>query len=337
MRIIGTMVVGNGEAGRYLRASLDELGRLCDGAVIALNGADAETRRMVEDSGFSHYDDDREWGLYQPRIKEDLARMAGKLVPDWIVSIDADETFGPTVDRAALEELAGNSRTAWYFYVIDLWDDGSHMRQELSFWNVRFWRYAPEYGLLFENKPLHCGLAPAWAYHYGSYAPHALMHSGLIRREDREAKSRRYAKYDANRKLMPGNYYDILLSDRPPEKLDLGWLTEKLRNYAPIRKSEREPKNESMPMEYAMVKKDNGQVVDIPVKHLPETLRRHPRWKLLKGDEDQPPIVDEEPAEIAVPDVTMIPEDEPIIRCACGFTAKSDLGLRRHRTRLGHV
>ena len=44
------------------------------------------------------------------------------------------------------------------------------------------------YGHKFEEKALHCGLAPKIAYQYGNYAPFILKHYGLKDKEDRERK-----------------------------------------------------------------------------------------------------------------------------------------------------
>lgn len=227
MRIIGFMVCGPGEAGRYLKRSLDEFKRLCDDAIIATNNADKETIDLIRKYKFLHYEDNREWGKFQHDIKTKLLVNAKTLRPDWILALDSDEVFAPAFTRQEAERLASTKEIAYHFMVVNLYNNESHFAHSTGiqrFWNIRYYRYLPSMGLVFQKTPLHCGLGPPIAYKYGWYAPYYLLHFGLLKREDRERKIERYQIYDPRKKYKAGPYYDQLGQDLPmipfdPDKL----------------------------------------------------------------------------------------------------------------------
>lgn len=224
------MVVGPNE--KYLEQSLKELKRLCDDAIIATNNADENTKETIERYNFKHYEDNREWGREQPNIKTDLLTKAGELKPDWIIALDADECFAQEFNREEAEKLASNEEIAYYFFVINLYNDPEHFAHSTGiqrFWNIRFYKYMPEYGLQFQRKALHCGLGPPITYKYGWHAPFYLLHYGLMDKEDRIRKAERYQKYDPNKKFKGGTYYDELLADLPMRKFDGEQLLKQLR------------------------------------------------------------------------------------------------------------
>lgn len=224
------MVCGPRE--KYLTKSLDEFKRLCDDAIIATNNADENTIKLIETYGFKHYEDNREWGISQPDIKTSLLTRAGELNPDWIIAIDADEVFPPSFTRDEAEKLAQTGEIAYYFLVVNLYNDEQHFAHGAGvqqFWNIRFYKYMPEYGLQFQRKALHCGLGPPITYKYGWHAPFYLLHYGLMLPEDRERKQERYRKYDPNKRYKAGAYYDELGQELPMRKFDPEGLLRKLR------------------------------------------------------------------------------------------------------------
>lgn len=212
MKIAGLAVVGHGEADRYLARTLDTFARLCDDVVIAGNCTDKKTERLIKDYGFWFYRDDREWGRLQYAIKTDLLKKIGRLKPDWVLPLDADEILIPSLTRETLESLTKNA-IGCYFYIVNHWNDEAHYMQGLSFWNIRFFAYLPDRGLAYAKRPLHCGLAPPYAYYEGRYVPHIVRHFGLMKKSDRMAKVERYAKYDPEAKWKGKAYYDALKAD----------------------------------------------------------------------------------------------------------------------------
>lgn len=227
------MVVGPGEAKRYLEGSLKEFKRLCDDAIIATNNADPETKNLIKKYKFWQYEDNREWGVHQPSIKTDLLKRAGKLKPDWIIGLDSDEVFCPQFTRQEAEKLTETKEIAWYFMIVNLYNDLEHFAHDKGiqrFWNIRFYKYLPEHGLEFQKKRLHCGLAPPIAYKYGWHAPFYVEHYGLMKKEDRMKKIERYNQYDPNSKFKGKEYYEDLGRDLKERFFDRTQLLEQLRN-----------------------------------------------------------------------------------------------------------
>lgn len=236
MNIVGFMVVGSGEADRYLERSLKEFKRLCDDALIVCNNTDPKTEALITSYGYEWYRDDRTWGEHQPSIKSDLLKRLGETKnPDWIIAIDSDETFAPEFTREEAETLTKIDEIAWYFMVVNLYNDEEHFAHDVGiqrFWNIRFYKYLPEYGLDFLKKNLHCGLAPPIAYRYGWHAPYYLLHYGLMKPEDRAKKVARYRQFDPNAKFKSHVYYDDLGRELKMHPFDPQGLLRKLKESA---------------------------------------------------------------------------------------------------------
>ena len=363
MRIVGFMVVGAGEGKRYLERSLSQLEKFCDEVLIVANNVDAHTANMF--GGCHVRFDDREWGVAQNKIKEDAMVDLGKLKPDWVIAIDADEVFDDTMTRAEFERLAGLGGAAWYFHVIDLWDSETTHRKELAFWNIRFWRYMPELGLGFENKNLHCGLAPRYAYHKGNYAPHILRHYGLMKAADRARKVARYDKYDPKAVFKSKGYYDTLRSQAPPDLYDeIVLLNEVAAEVATYKIKQINEKVMHKPQKYHYIRREDGSVIDIPDRHLAMTLKQHPTWTLIdnvdvtRSDEQLPtargaeaPVVEADVEERGEDeDTEETQEDEPVkpaapveasdeeVACEkCDYIGKNKRAVSMHTSRVHKV
>lgn len=213
MKIVGIGVCGPGEADRYMRETMEEFKRLCDEVLIVTNHATQKEKNLIEEYGFHQYEDNREWGKEQPNIKTDLLVRAGQYSPDWIIALDMDESFAPSFTQDIARRLSATDEIAWHFLVVNLYNDENHFAHDVGiqrFWNIRFYRYAPEFGLQFQRKNLHCGLAPPIMYKYGWYAPFYLLHKGLMKKEDRERKVARYQKYDPRGVFKSPVYYKDL-------------------------------------------------------------------------------------------------------------------------------
>ncbi len=213
-KIVAMMVVGPGEADRWLEPVLEQRKKLADDMVIVQNNTDPKTQKLIKKFGYWTYHDDREWGIYQPNIKTDLLAKVAKLKPDWILPSDADEIYDKYFTREEAEKLMQVNYAGYYFAIVNLWDDEEHYRHDLSFWNVRFFRYMPQFPLNFGTKKVHCGLAPAIVYKYGANAPFIVKHYGLMRAEDREKKVERYNKYDPKAIYKGREYYDKLKNNK---------------------------------------------------------------------------------------------------------------------------
>lgn len=222
-------VVGPNE--KYLKNTLEEFKRLCDDTILCTNNADEETKKLIKSYGFWTYEDNREWGVAQPLIKTDLLARVAKLRPDWIIALDADEIFAPEFTRERAEHLASGDEVAWYFLVVNLYNDKDHFAHSAGvqrFWNIRFFKFLPERGMVYQRKNLHCGLAPPFYYAYGWHAPYYLEHYGLMAKEDRMRKVERYRKYDPKAIWKDRVYYDELAQDLKMIPFDRKALLDKL-------------------------------------------------------------------------------------------------------------
>lgn len=231
MKIVGVGVCGPGESDRYMDRTMKEFKRLCDEVLIVTNNANEKDKQLIRDYGFQQYEDNREWGKEQPTIKTELLTRAGNLNADWIIALDMDEVFCSEFTRADAERLASGTEIAFYFLIVNLYNDENHFAHDVGiqrFWNIRFYKYAPEYGLQFQRKNLHCGLGPPIMYRYGWYAPYYVLHYGLMKKEDRLKKVERYLKYDPKRIFKTGPYYDDLQRDLKMRDFDGPGLLRKL-------------------------------------------------------------------------------------------------------------
>lgn len=324
-------MVGPGEADRYLRRSLDQLKRLCDDVMIVLNHADEKTKKMVCEYGFLWYTDDREWGRHQPYIKEELVKRLAIFKPDWVIAMDADEMFDFIVSRETLESLAMPTQLAWYFYVVNFWNDEEHHNPGLNFWNVRFFKYDTQRGFEYEHKALHCGLAPKWAYHRGSYSPYILKHFGLMNPKDRVRKKERYDKYDPNAVHKSASYYEEIATERKPAIFDLDHMRSEVdKEVAKYKVKDKSNIPTIEPMKFVYLQREDGSVVEIPDRHVDQTLKLHPHWTKLRevivGSNTTPPPAAE------LPPV----EADPLECGICGYVGKSEHALKIHNSK-SHV
>lgn len=260
MRIIGFMVCGAGEADRYLEASLKEFERLCDDAIICGNKTDSKTEALIRKYNFWFYRDDRDWGIHQPDIKTGLLNRAAKLSPDWILALDADERFTGSFTRSEAEKLASSGEIAYFFLVVNLYNDEKHFAHDAGiqrFWNIRFYKFIPE-RTQFAKKNLHCGLGPPHTYSQGWHAPFYLLHYGLMKADDRAKKVERYKKYDPKAIWKGREYYNDLEKELEMRPFDSEGLLNKLAVLPDCQPRKDKPMS---------IENDN----QIPVYHVPNT------------------------------------------------------------------
>lgn len=275
MRVIGYGICGPGEAKRYMRETLEEFARLCDEVMILCNNTHPdEEDAMIEEFGFHMVQDTREWGKLQWKIKEDfVSNHVSKIARpgDVMVCLDMDERF----DRFMTKEwLLTMPFDAYKVFVVDLWNDPEHYKPESCFWNTRIWRWIGNTEWV--RKPVHCGLAPRWANAYNRYAPFLLIHKGLMAKEDRERKIKRYEKYDPHAVHLAKPYYAMLHSDRA-DPFDEDALHETIATEVATYKQSKPRSTPTMANKkgrFAYVKNPGGNVYDIPEAQLQETLKR---------------------------------------------------------------
>lgn len=216
VRIVGYGLCGPNE--KYLEQTLKEFKRLCDDTIILCNNATESEVGLIKKYGFQIVYDNREWGKMQHVMKHEFVKNhVAKLSPDATICLDMDERFPAHVSREDFIKLLELGHS-FYFPFVTLWDDGHN--EDNVLWNIRLWKWSEAnnvgpYFFEWEQKPLHCGLAPKWAYYQGRYANFPVIHYGLKDKADRERKySKRYAVYDQKQELGPSGYYERLLTGR---------------------------------------------------------------------------------------------------------------------------
>jgi len=279
MKAVGMSIVGPNEP--YLKATLEEFKRLCDETVICFCNATQKEKNLVKEYGFYTSEDNREWGKHQWAIKEDLLKEhIMPLDPDWVIPLDADEVFDSHFNREELEKLASRGGLGYYFWVVNLYGKG--YSREWSRWNVRMFKPDPEYGLEWERKPVHCGLAPKACYIFGNYAPFIVKHYGLKTKKARDERVKRYNKYDPKQSHLSPDYYRFLSSDAPITPFNEDELHNEVANDVKTYHFKMPRKIEDRNRKFVFVKNPAGQVIDIPVEHLKETLKRN-GFELVDG------------------------------------------------------
>lgn len=332
MRIIGYGVCGGGEADRYLEATLKCFKDLCDETIILGNNITDKERELIKKYDFHLVEDDREWGKEQHRIKEEFVESeVASLAPDATICLDMDEVLVTTRER--IEEYL-NKGDAWYVYIVNLWNEG--YRQDWSFWNVRIWKWDWQEKLgkgfwRFENRPLHCGLAPKWCYQLNLHAPIMLLHSGLKKKEDRDRKIKRYEKYDPRQVYRAPQYYQALTQDFCDE-FDQEEVQRRLDEHIG---SIQQPLNKQLTMikpkhkMFMVVREYDGMTFPVYEHVLESQLKQKFKGMGFKVIEE---ITDQNRKEKKVKKGEVNPLECEI----CGFIAKSEDSIKAHKYKTDH-
>lgn len=260
------MLIGYGLCGpdeKYLRSTLDCFKKLCDRVIILLNNA--TQKDLIKSYGFDTVEDNREWGKWQWLIKQDFyQKHVLPLKPDWCLPLDMDEVM--LADRPTLDALMAKGGAGYYCYLLNLIDNGYSPRY--SFWNVRLFNASidPKW----EQRALHCGLAPKDAYRQGNYAPLIVEHYGLKDKADRNKKIARYEQYDPEAKYKGRAYYDWLKNpDIKPlinkqKEVDAFVADTHFKEYKHMEKDQK----------FYYIKTVDGRILDIPESALADELFR---------------------------------------------------------------
>lgn len=320
MKIIGYGVCGGGESQRYLKETLEEFKRLCDDVIILGNNLTENDKAMIESYQFKIYNDNREWGKLQWKIKEDfLKTQVAKLAQngDMMVCLDMDELFCSHLTK---DWLAKAPLDAYHVFVVDMWNDKEHYKPESCFWNVRIWRWNGQ--TKFKEKPVHCGLAPEWTYHYHRFAPFLLKHTGLMKKEDRINKIARYEKYDPNAIYLEKRFYNMLKEDKAKE-FDENKLCLQIEKEVESYKQQAPREKDIIPQpRFAYLRNPGGNIVDVPERDVEQTLKR-PGFTFIEW-------IDQNPGR----EEAVIPDEVNPLECAlCGFVGKTENGLKAHKTK----
>ena len=343
-KIWGFITVGEGEVHRYLKNALERLSELTDGIVIACNASDKDTRsylaKIKKAKVYDFSERERyEWGRKQNIIKQKLFYLMERESAEdafWVVCIDSDEVLDKRLTREKLEELTTRDEIAYTFYCVQLWDSEKQMRVDGgwgNFRNVRFYKYIKNADHSFQNSPLHCGLAPIYAYKWAADAEYLFKHYGYMKPEDRKKKVQRYNKYDPNGRYFSKEWYNSILGKPTIKPFDEDKLGEKLK-YKPKKPLKDKYILKEMKQKIYFIKNKYGKVFSVSESQIGDHKRKGIE---IIGERDITEIgkfvdvkelpKEEDKKEDKKENLGKISYTCPI----CGFEAKTKAGLSAHK------
>lgn len=346
LKIIGMSMVGGGEGDKWLKPFLQRMREIVDDIAVCFNDVDEKTERITRKFTSKIYRDDREWGKLQPIMKTDfLKKVVWDLKPHWILWLDADEFPEPAFTRQKAREWALKPYdVAYTFWFVQLWDKEDCYLPNYAFEDTRFFKVLPEYGLEVKKTPLHCGNYPEVVAQRATHSNFYIKHYGLLKREDREEKYRRYQKYDPKGLYMPQWFYDGYINPNPPIqsfreeefKPQLGEMQFKIKNPMPTAKKQ----DPNTPKKYWRWLNSHGNLIifDEEKYHLQRWYdgSRNRGWQFLgeyTEQESEFPVFNATSTPTSQPEVV----DDPLECKVCGYIGKNKKALAMHQRVKKHI
>jgi glycosyltransferase involved in cell wall biosynthesis len=219
--LIGAMLVRN-EQGRYLERVLEQMRSVCDKIIVTDDASTDDTPIICRSYGAVVYQADKScWGTDELILRKWLWGEAcdASKPGDWILCLDADETFDkPELlhDYIQKADKAGCNSLAFTLY--DMWD-AEHYRDD-EYWQGHngVWPFCVKFedvDYFWKETPLHCGRFPMNAVNRMAFCPIRIQHWGWARPEDRQAKYERYMQSDPEGKFGCLNQYKSILDPNP--------------------------------------------------------------------------------------------------------------------------
>jgi glycosyltransferase involved in cell wall biosynthesis len=220
--LIGAMLVRN-EAGRYLERVLEQMRLICDKLIVLDDCSTDDTPEICRAYGAEVFYSDRSyWGTNELRQRKFLWELATHEAKpgDWILCLDADETFDrPDLIREYIQKAEAAGCNSLAFPLYDMWSPTHYRDDELWNAHTRDWvmcvRYDSSRDYVWRNTTLHCGRFPVNACARIGQTGMALQHWGWSRPEDRKAKYLRYMEADPEGKNGSLEQYRSILDPNP--------------------------------------------------------------------------------------------------------------------------
>jgi hypothetical protein len=209
------------EAG-FLPGLLRNLASQVDGIIALDDGSGDGSLRLLEECprvlqvlrnppGRPSWD---EPGNFRRLVAAALGHGAG-----WIIAVDADERLERDFRARAERVIRRGQRLglrAFQVRIRECWDAPDRYRADGVWglkWAPRFFR--AQAGLQFDARPLHADKAPRQGKVFGVFplADLFIYHLRMLRREDREARRRRYEALDPHARCQPALGYEYLTSE----------------------------------------------------------------------------------------------------------------------------
>lgn len=218
-RALLAMLPVRNEAGRYLKAVLDQLSEYVDGIVIVDDASTDETPEIcLNHPGVLVYH-----RLPEPLFNSDEAALRSllwdktvELNPKWVMAVDADEIFESDIIKEIPELTTQKQVDFFFFTTIHFWDNLSYYRVD-GLWDPKLsktpclYRLHKDIGYHWSNRKLHCGRFPVECYQYPlSLSKVPLLHLGYVKKQDQISKSQRYLSVDPEGRYCPLNHYQSI-------------------------------------------------------------------------------------------------------------------------------
>ncbi|WP_152393327.1 glycosyltransferase family 2 protein [Paenibacillus guangzhouensis] len=218
-----TMVVKNEEK-RFLRQILEEHRKYIDEAVIIDDCSEDNTIDVCLDALK---------GIPVRLVRNDVSKFNNevdlrkqqweetvKTDPDWILNLDADETFERQFANKVHHLLQQNEVDVFCFRLFDFWNE-THYRED-QLWRSHLTyrpfllRYRPDFIYKWRETPQHCGRIPENVFELSHRLSELrLKHFGWSKPEDRLDKYQRYLLLDPEAKYGWKEQYLSILDDTP--------------------------------------------------------------------------------------------------------------------------
>jgi len=216
----GCLLVRN-ESGRWLEKVLEQM-KICDDIVVLDDGSTDDTPDICRSYGADVFYSDRSyWGTNELKQRKFLWELAthGARESDWIICLDADETFDhPELVKSYILQADNAGCNGLGFPLYDMWSETHYRNDELWNAHLRPWVMAVKYekkDWYWRETALHCGRFPMNAGCKIATCPVRIQHWGWSRPEDRRIKFDRYMKADPNGKNGSLEQYLSIMDENP--------------------------------------------------------------------------------------------------------------------------
>lgn len=189
-------------AAATIRESLDQTAAFADAIVVLDDGSSDETSSICREHPAVTTYERQDLGFDERRDRNRLLELAADLAPDWVISIDADEIFEMSRERAQrLMHLEDPHVRVLGFHWYTFWEPSHrYFRSDGIFGGMsglRMYRFEPGQRIAHGTENgLHCGNIPQFAEGAARYTNVRVRHLGYDSQALREAKYAFYREKD---------------------------------------------------------------------------------------------------------------------------------------------
>ena len=225
-KIVLQMIVHN-ECGRYLERALQSMADFVDYYVIVDDASTDDTPQLLEDllRDYPHTIVRNKESLFhvEYKLRQQLWDEVSKHDPGWVLALDADEVLQDGAGVIIRRLIQNKSVDCYRFKNYDMWNEDEY--REDPYWcshkmyYLYLFRFSKSQKYHWRKMNQHCGRFPieAWQVPYANINL-KIQHFGWARKEDREAKYKRYMTLDGEGKWGVMEQYQSILDEHPTLK-----------------------------------------------------------------------------------------------------------------------